>query len=360
MGTAKKMQGDKNIYKRGERSFQVKMMVGGHKLDKTLDTLAEARTYRDLERSKAALDHSEGQIYEARARKREVRGYTLSAAISDYRKKKTEFKKGYKSEGNRLDLLDRLPIASKPIFMIGKDDCMSMLKDIRSGQYQKIKGVEPLTLSDATLKRYYNLIHHVFEVAKSEWKKIDRNPLDELAEAERPKDGKPRNRRFKGDEYKKLLKELSGDARAALILFVEAAPRRGELLGLDWKYIKFNGKIGTVHLPETKTDEERTIPLSSLAVIELKALMPTKTKPKEGQVFKIGKDALRYQWRAARNAIGSPDLRIHDLRHEATSRLFEDKGFNVMEAAAVTGHKDLRSLKRYTHLNPLELAKKLG
>jgi site-specific recombinase XerD len=39
----------------------------------------------------------------------------------------------------------------------------------------------------------------------------------------------------------------------------------------------------------------------------------------------------------------------HDVRHEAPSTLFE-KGLNVMEAAAVTGHRDLKTLQRYTHL----------
>jgi integrase len=53
------------------------------------------------------------------------------------------------------------------------------------------------------------------------------------------------------------------------------------------------------------------------------------------------------------------DLRFHDLRHEATSRLFE-KGLNPIEAASITGHKDLRMLKRYTHLDPTKLAIKLG
>jgi integrase len=51
-------------------------------------------------------------------------------------------------------------------------------------------------------------------------------------------------------------------------------------------------------------------------------------------------------------------VRFHDLRHEATSRLFE-KGLNLMEVAAITGHKTLDMLKRYTHLRAEDLAKKL-
>ena len=56
---------------------------------------------------------------------------------------------------------------------------------------------------------------------------------------------------------------------------------------------------------------------------------------------------------------GIKDLHFHDLRHEATSRFFE-KGLNVMEVGAITGHKDLRMLQRYTHLRAEDLAIKLG
>jgi integrase len=53
------------------------------------------------------------------------------------------------------------------------------------------------------------------------------------------------------------------------------------------------------------------------------------------------------------------NLTFHDLRHEATTRLFE-KGLNIMEVASITGHKDLRMLQRYTHLKAEDLARKLG
>ncbi len=62
--------------------------------------------------------------------------------------------------------------------------------------------------------------------------------------------------------------------------------------------------------------------------------------------------------RAVRRA-GIEDVRFHDLRHEATSRFFE-RGLNIMEVSAITGHKDLSMLKRYTHLRAEDLAKKLA
>ena len=48
------------------------------------------------------------------------------------------------------------------------------------------------------------------------------------------------------------------------------------------------------------------------------------------------------------------NLHFHDLRHEATSRLFE-KGLNPVEVATITGHKDTRMLMRYTHLRAEDL-----
>ena len=77
------------------------------------------------------------------------------------------------------------------------------------------------------------------------------------------------------------------------------------------------------------------------------------------RIFLVSPSAATQAWWRARKHAGVQDLRLHDLRHEATSSLFE-LGLNVMEVAAVTGHKDLRSLKRYTHIDPVHLARKIA
>ena len=48
------------------------------------------------------------------------------------------------------------------------------------------------------------------------------------------------------------------------------------------------------------------------------------------------------------------NLRFHDLRHEAVSRLFE-RGFSIEQVALVSGHKDWKQLKRYTNLKATDL-----
>ncbi len=53
------------------------------------------------------------------------------------------------------------------------------------------------------------------------------------------------------------------------------------------------------------------------------------------------------------------DFHFHDLRHEAVSRLFE-KGLNIAEVSAISGHKELKMLQRYTHLRAEDLVRRLG
>ncbi|KAK6697431.1 hypothetical protein SNK04_014003 [Fusarium graminearum] len=65
-------------------------------------------------------------------------------------------------------------------------------------------------------------------------------------------------------------------------------------------------------------------------------------------------DSIGASFRRACNRLQIEDLHFHDLRHEGTSRLFE-QGYTIPEVAIVTGHRDWKSLKRYTQLAPASL-----
>ena len=130
--------------------------------------------------------------------------------------------------------------------------------------------------------------------------------------------------------------------------------RQGELIRLRWEHIDLNRR--TAHLPDTKNGESRTVPLSTTAIRVLHALH----RSLHGKVFPgVTTEAIKHAYIRAVRRAGIENLRFHDLRHEATTRLFE-KGLNIMEVASITGHKDLRMLRRYTHLKAEDLARKLG
>lgn len=346
---------DKGIYKRGEYSYQVKMMVGGHSIAETFDTLEEARTWRDSKRLAKSLDPDFKKVLESRVKKSEVRKMTLDAALDKYRKEVTPSKKGSNEEEYRIKKLRRTDLAKKSFYQITPEDVLTLLGCLRRDPSGPRQG-EPL--SSESKRKYASLISHVYEVARKRWRMAVTNPV---ADIELPPPGKSRTRRLEAGEEESLLRELGKSRQAAIVvplvrLAIETAMRQGELLALEWADVKITGSHGTAVLRDTKNGEQRIVPLSDHAC-QLLNEMPRPIKG--GLVFPIGKNSLRTIWDLACQRAGINDLRFHDLRHEATSRLFE-LGLDRIEAASITGHKTLQMLKNYTHLRAERLAQKIN
>ena len=105
-----------------------------------------------------------------------------------------------------------------------------------------------------------------------------------------------------------------------------------------------------------KNGEARAVPLNSEAVAVLEAL----PRSINGVVFPVERMTLYHAFAAACKRAKLDNFTWHDLRHEALSRLAERGDFSVLELAAVSGHKTLQMLKRYTHLQATKLAEKMG
>ena len=126
--------------------------------------------------------------------------------------------------------------------------------------------------------------------------------------------------------------------------------RRSEMLRLRWCDLDLEN--GFASLYDTKNGEDRRVPLTRRCAEVLRTVPQDHEK-----VFPISANCLRLAWVRARNKAEITDLRFHDLRHEAVSRFFE-MGMSVPEVALISGHKDVRQLFRYTHLNPTNAFKK--
>ncbi len=63
-------------------------------------------------------------------------------------------------------------------------------------------------------------------------------------------------------------------------------------------------------------------------------------------------------WNRLKKRIKLADLHFHDLRHEAVSR-FVEMGLSDQEVSAISGHKSMQMLKRYTHLRAEDLVERL-
>jgi integrase len=167
-----------------------------------------------------------------------------------------------------------------------------------------------------------------------------------------PKSNPARTRRLAYGEEQKLLKVLDKEMADIVVLALETAARRAELLSITREDIDLKHKIWTI--PKTKNGSKREVPLSTRALAIIKERIFS-----QGKFFTMTADTISKKFHQATLTCGLENLRLHDLRHEATSRLFE-KGLTHMEVATITGHKDLKMLMRYTHLRASDLVHKIG
>ena len=123
--------------------------------------------------------------------------------------------------------------------------------------------------------------------------------------------------------------------------------RRSEILSLTNDCIDWVNKIS--RLKDTKNGLERFVPLSGAALTIIES-----QRNSEGALFPVKPDTLSQVFARACKRLEIENLRFHDLRNEAISRLFE-KGLSVPQVAAMTGHQDYRMLARYVHLHQFEL-----
>ncbi len=135
--------------------------------------------------------------------------------------------------------------------------------------------------------------------------------------------------------------------------------RRSEALKLTWDHVRLEDK--KAFFPETKNGRPRYVPLRQELIEALQEL------PRAGEhVFPFSGDYLRKAWTrmceaAGIETVGVERLRIHDLRHEAISRVAEVNsqkpgGFSLLDLQAFSGHRDPRMLLRYPASDLAQLA----
>jgi integrase len=127
-----------------------------------------------------------------------------------------------------------------------------------------------------------------------------------------------------------------------VVLAIETAMRRGEILGLRWEHIDLGKK--TVFLPMTKNGSSRWVPLSDEAVAKLSKAPRDTDRP-----FPVTDVAFRQAWDRLRTRADITNLTFHDLRHEAISRMF-DGGMKIHEVMAASGHRTAGQLFRYVQI----------
>ncbi|MGF1756682.1 site-specific integrase [Photobacterium sagamiensis] len=171
-----------------------------------------------------------------------------------------------------------------------------------------------------------------------------------------PSGDKQRERIPTFDELQMIINVLPTDVQPIAEVAAETAMRRSEILGIELRYLDLKSR--TVTLPDTKNGTKRVVPLSSKAIQVLSDVLK-ESKLYRGKLFSVSPYRVTQQFRKACDSIGLHDVVFHSLRHYAATSFLE-RGLEMMEVACITGHKDVRMLRRYTHISASHLANKLG
>lgn len=354
------------IRKRASGYFQCVVRLEGKHLSKTFEFHKDAKDWGRNREREIKLG-----IY---VDPRQAETKTLRAALERYLEDVTSKKKSKASEERLISAwLERKTIVDQPLHELKTADFVAF-------RDQRLKDV-----SSQTVRHELKLISHLYNIAGSEWSIAVNNPLKAM---KMPSQGKARERRLACEEERYLVDaaehsgaiDKDGKSRAnpwiaPIIRFaLSTGMRQGEILALKWRH--FDKAKRTATLVDTKNGDRRVVPLAPSALALLDAL-PARTL--RGPIFPTTTEALRQSWaravRRARRAYladcaaggieADPhflvDLRFHDLRHEAISRLFELRPqLDIMRIAQITGHKTLQMLKRYTHLHSEDTADMLA
>lgn len=345
--------------KRGELQWQARISRKGFPAQvKTFMTRADAEAWaRQVE---SEIDRG------AFISRTEAENTSLKECLERYKREISAHKKGASQESYILQTLLETPLADR------------MMATIRSADIAALRDEWLQTLKPATVLRRLAILSHVFSISRKEWGMESLSNPVEVIRKPQPRNARTRRIAEKripttGDLADELaLIKSASDSRylpAIIDLAVETAMRREEIALLRWEHIDLKNRVA--HLPDTKNGSTRDVPLSPKAAELLKKL------PRAGdrtfdvradaitRAFSRARDRARKEYEAAcRESKRKPDssflvdLRFHDLRHEATSRLAEI--FPLHELTRITGHKDPRMLMRYYHPKAADLAKKLS
>ncbi len=275
----------------------------------------------------------------------EAEATTLAMALERYAEEIAPRKKDRYHDVLRCRRLSRRPLARRSLASIKGSDVATFIRERQADGV----GANMIRLDLA-------LLSHVFTVAGSAWGMESLGNPVQRVKGQRPKLPQGRDRRLVDDEQDRLLASAAtygGEIGQIITWAIETAMRRGEIAAMRWEHLDRRARV--LLIPETKNGTPRRVPLSTVALGVLDAL----PRRLDGRAWGMRPDSISQAFERVCKAAGVEGLTFHDLRHEATSRLFE-KGLNPMQVAAITGHKTLQMLKRYTHLRAEDLVGMLG
>jgi len=213
-------------------------------------------------------------------------------------------------------------------------------KHIEDYKRNRLKKVKPVTIN-----RELALLKFMFSLA-GKWKYINENPVKGVQFFQ---ETQYIMRVLNETEIKRLVNASKGYLKAIILMALNTAMRKGEILNLRWNDVDFYKEY--ICIKETKSNVIRKIPMNLVVMATLKSIERT-----GDYVFSSRKTGKPYadifhHFKATCKSVGIEDLRFHDLRHTAAT-LMVTKGIDLVTVSKILGHADIKMTMRYAHPTP--------
>ncbi len=266
---------------------------------------------------------------------------TLDEAMSKYLKEVSVHKRGRHAEELRFNAMRK----EFPTL------CKKILHTITPADIAEWRDARRAKVSDSSVVRESNPLKNLWQVARQEWGWCGESPWGSV---KMPKKAHARIRQTKGNELYRILRGLGFKTATApvtpqqqvawaYLVSHHTALRAGEVLRLKRSTVDLTKKV--IRLDRHKTDKEvgvRHVPFTSKAVRVIRLLDGWAAAAGRDAYFTISSQSLDVLYRKNRDRLLIENLRFHDARAAALTRL--SKRMDVLRLAKISGHKDLNQL----------------
>ncbi len=248
------------------------------------------------------------------------------------------------STTHKLNKLMRYPVVDQFLLRLRSSHVYLLQKQMTS------EGLAPKTVNT-----YVQLLVQIWNTAKRIWS-INLPAQSPFELVTLYKVNNQRDRVLTTEEYKLLLEKAVESKLNNLRDFIEFLYGTGARYSEAIRLKRANTDLvnGEATFLDTKNGEDRTIPLAD-NVIEI-----LKRYPFGETFFKFGSyDSYKFAFKQACRKAGIENFRSHDLRACFITNCLLN-GMQESEVAEISGHKDFRTLARYTRMKAKDLKEKVN
>ncbi|MCX2201372.1 tyrosine-type recombinase/integrase [Pantoea agglomerans] len=175
-----------------------------------------------------------------------------------------------------------------------------------------------------------------------------------------PNAGKPRSKIVEENEYRMILERASENAKAIIMLAWETAMRRNELLAippLQWWILR--GVLSICQMNRLRTGKGGMFLLTVLLWLCSLLRELCNGRDNNAPMFALTPYAVTLVFRRAARISLVKNVCFHSLRHSAITR-YAEMGLNTIQLQAISGHKSITMLARYSHIKASNVADLMG